>query len=254
MRQLDLKPCLVAITLLFAAPVDAREKEYDTETSNSASTEVINVIAQWEDTPLWHQHTRHSTVHYPLEDSANRCDKRNCTNGCTIGFGYNLGAHTQKKIRTDFDKANIPVVKTQALEKLAGLTGTKAVAQCGAHADAKDTFPKLTRKESIRLLRHKIVSYKDNVEQRALSEGVFDKLNSGQRAVLVALDYQNPVLSSKATHLWRQLEEGDMEAVQHNIRHHSGSHLEPALQRRRDWEAKYFALATKQKNADDLHN
>ena len=106
----------------------------------------------------------------------------------------------------------------------------------------------------MRLLRCKIVTYKNNVVQRARREGVFNMLNSGQLAVLVALDYQSPALSSKATQLWRQLKQGNMDAVTHNIRNHSGSHVEPALQRRRDWEADYFALATKQQISAHLNN
>lgn len=232
----------LALSMLgfFTATPVAAQSNHNTVQLDRVTDEEVDVIGRWEDTPLWRGKKQTSTVHYPLEKSAQRCDNRNCTNGCTIGFGYNLGAHTREMIRTDFNQAGIPTQKTDALVALAKLTGTKAVAQCGSNAPAQSSFPQLTREESVRLLRFKIQSYKDDVVQRARREGVLAMLNSAQLAVLVALDYQSPVLSSKATQLWRQLTQGNMPAVQSNIRHNSGTHLEPALQRRRNWEARYF--------------
>ena len=205
--------------------------------------EDLRVVAVWENGPLWLGDELEARIHYPVEGDAANCTRRGCTNGCTIGAGYNLGAHSRLKVRADLRAAGVSEDRIRYFVRLAGKTGLEAVALCG-----KDVLtgnePTLTRPEALALLRRLVAEHKTNVVLRADAEGVLGKLSAGQLAILVALDYQNPVLSSDAIEIWVAIKEDNWSAVANIIRRHSGSQLTHALQRRRDWEASYWIWAT----------
>lgn len=241
------------LALCFSLPLMARVPGNDPVTPDRITDEELYVIAKWEDAELWKGLKSESVIHYPLENSAAGCTSRGCTNGCTIGYGYNLGAHGPRKIRADFKEAGISKDKTDRLIPLARVTGIDAVIMCGRDQPMRDRFPTLTREESAALLRVMVKEHKDNVVRRARHEGILGLFNSGQFAVMVALDYQNPVLSSRAKYIWLQLKAGDMDAVLENIEEHMGTHLEPGLRGRRFWEADYFAWATSRQVASGMY-
>lgn len=245
MKSINLKPYLMAImALCFTSLALARIPGNAPVTPDKVTDEELYVIAKWEDAALWRGDKEFSEIHYPIENGAAGCTQRGCLNGCTIGYGYNFGAHSAAKIRADFKQAGIANKKTEKFVPLAGVTGLDAVVMCGSQAPMRQRFPHLTQAESQRLLRIMVLEHKRNVVGRARRENTLKLFNSGQFSVMVALDYQNTGLSSEATYIWRQLKRGDMDAVLDNIRHHMGTRFAPTLQWRRDWEADYFAWAT----------
>lgn len=216
---------------------------------DNVTDEELYVIAKWEDGDLLKERKTVSRLHYPIESKAADCTSRGCLNGCTIGYGYNFGAHGAEKIRHDFALAGISLEKIERFIPLANLTGLDALAMCGSTAIAVANFPTLTPEESWALLRVMAHEHKQNTVRRARTEGILHLFNSGQFAIMVALDYQNPVLSSEAKYIWMQLKAGDIPAVLQNIRFHMGTRFAPGLQWRRNWEASYFAWATSRQRA-----
>lgn len=235
---------LALLALVFSCLAAAGVPGNDPVTPDRVTDEELYVIAKWEDAALWRGDKNVSEIHYPIESGAAGCTQRGCLNGCTIGYGYNFGAHSPAKIRADFAEAGIPSKKTERFVPLSGVTGINAVAMCGRNSPMRSRFPVLTQAESQALLRVMAWEHKLNTVRRARREGLLPLFNSGQFAVMVALDYQNPELSSQARYIWHQLQRGDMEAVLDNIQNHMGTRFAPTLQARRDWEADYFAWAT----------
>ena len=213
------------------------------------TNEELYVIASWENSPLLTDENAVSHLLYPVESKAADCSARGCTNGCTIGFGYNLGAHPADKVRADFAAAGIAPATAERFVPFAGKTGSDAVALCGSTATLPDDLT-LTHAQAWELLRIMTLEHKEKVVRRARSEGLLHRLNAGQFAVLVALDYQNPVLCSEAHYLWLQLAAGDTRAVYRNIRYHMGVKFAPGLANRRRWEANYFRWAAKLQRRD----
>ena len=216
---------------------------------DTVTDEELYVIASWENGPLLRGTRTVDALQYPLEVNAQDCTDRGCENGCTIGYGYNFGAHTADEVRQDFSAAGLPEQLTQRFIRFAGATGVDAVALCGQNIANRDQLPTMTSAQSWELLRVMAAEHKANVVRRARAERLLPYFNSGQFAIMVALDYQNPVLSSEATYIWRQLRAGDTAAVLNNIRNHMGTRFAPGLQTRRNWEANYFAWATRRQHS-----
>lgn len=62
----------------------------------------IDLVAPFENPRLWEAEINESWPHYPGNKShANSCSARGCWNGCTITFGYNMGAHSAREIKRD---------------------------------------------------------------------------------------------------------------------------------------------------------
>ena len=244
---------MAVVALFFTTLSLARVPGIEPVTPDAVTDEELYVIAPWEDAALWYGEKDFSQIHYPIESGAAGCTQRGCLNGCTVGYGYNFGAHSALKIREDFKQAGISDEKAESFVPLAGVTGLDAVAMCGTKSPMRENFPTLTQQEAQGLLRIMVLEHKLNVVKRARDEGILALFGSGQFAIMVALDYQNTELSSEATDIWRQLKNGDMDAVLHNIHHHMGTRFAPALQQRRNWEADYFAWATSRQMAAGLY-
>ena len=236
---------LALVLVFFSGQVSAMSPEGGPIEPNRVTDEEVNIIAMFEDQPLFLGKNLFSRVHYPVEASARACSRRgNCPEGCTIGYGLNLAAHSRQKIMAKFAEAGISSAKAKAFATLSGVTGTRAVAMCGKHSPHRHKYPTLSRAEAMDLLRVSAKEYKANVVAKARQMGVLHKLNKSQLAILVSLDYNCPCISSRATHIWLQIKRGDIRAAVHNIRYGMGSQKEPALQRRRNWESGYFAAAS----------
>lgn len=246
----------VASIFLFPTPPDAaaRTPGNGAVITDRVTDEELYVIASWENGPLLTGARTVDELQYPLEVNAQDCTDRGCENGCTIGYGYNFGAHTAVEIRRDFAAAGLPEQLTQRFIRFAGATGVDAVALCGQDIANRDQLPTMTNAQSWELLRVMAATHKANVVRRASEERLLSYFNSGQFAILVALDYQNPVLSSEATYIWQQLRAGDTTAVLNNIRNHMGTRFAPGLQTRRNWEANYFAWATRRQRSAGQFN
>ena len=207
-------------------------------THNVAQAE-LNLVAYFEDTPLFLGHEAYSTVHYPGNSwLAESCDERGCTNGCTIGFGYNLGARWPYEIEADL----LPIIgkeRTTELVKLANLTGTQALKACGG--SNATTFQPLSRDESMQLLARVMWQFKRRVVHKLARENVV--LNERQLAVLTALEYQNPTFVTKSTFTWPLVADGAHEQVAERIQEKMGTKFDPNLQHRRNSEAAFYAGA-----------
>ena len=250
---MSFKNLIAILALLASFAVVAQVPGNGPVDPDKITAEELFVIATYEEGNLMTNRSGASELHYPLPHEAADCTRRGCKNGCTIGYGYNFGAHSAEKIRSDFAQAGISPEKTERFVPLANVTGANAFAICGSYSALLPRFPTLNRDESWALMEVMAYQHKQNVLRRARAEGILHFFNSGQFAILVALDYQNPVLSSRAKNLWSQLKAGDLEAVLDNIRNDSGTKMSPSLQGRRDWEARYFAWATSRQKASGTY-
>lgn len=211
--------------------------------TDSVTEEELYVTAVWENGPLYSGLEEVAKLHYPIESKAADCTRRGCTNGCTIGYGYNFGAHSRQKVYDDLTAAGIPGETARKFQRYAGVTGSAAVRMCGVrHRTGNE--PTLTREQSWELMRLMLAEHKVTVVERARNEGVLNDLNAGQFAILVALDYQNPTLSSRANDVWTHLRSGRYDLVATEIRDRSGTRFAPQLQLRRNWEADYWTWST----------
>ncbi len=248
----------IAAAFIFVVPTSAdaapRVPGNGPVVTDRVTDEELYVIASWENGPLLTGARTVDELQYPLEVNAQDCTDRGCTNGCTIGYGYNLGAHSVSDVVRDFEAAGMTRERALEFARFSSITGIEAVALCGRDAPNRHLLPTMTADESWELLRVMAASHKQNVVNRARAEGLLPYFNSGQFAIMVALDYQNPVLSSEATYVWRQLRAGDTSAVLRNIRNHMGTRFAPGLQTRRNWEASYFAWATRRQRAAGQFN
>ncbi|MBI1363118.1 MAG: hypothetical protein GC134_03960 [Proteobacteria bacterium] len=200
----------------------------------------INLVAPFENPLLWKGDIDTSWPHYPGNKShATACSERGCWNGCTITFGYNMGAHSAREMRRDLRAIGIEEERIRNLTYFARKRGTEAYKYCGG---GKLGWEKLSREEGLRLLEQQIQEARTNVLRRIRAEDV--SLNREQVAVLVALDFQSPALSSKATELWTLIRNEDWSAVADEIRNNSGTRVLAALQRRRNTEAEAFLRAS----------
>lgn len=248
-RYFKLRTTLCAVLFLIIGTAASASRVPDTGPVNTTSVtdEELYIAAVWEDGRLHSGLNAVSRLHYPIESKAADCTKRGCTNGCTIGFGYNLGAHSRAGIYQTLTSAGVSPVKARQFQAYAGVRGSAAVRMCGRrHLPAN--APTLTRSESWELMRIMLQVHKQNVVNRARNEGVLNNLNAGQFAILVALDYQNPTLSSRASAVWRHLRNGRYDLVEAEIRHRSGTRFAPQLQRRRSWEGDYWQWSTNLSN------
>lgn len=249
MSRLNLRALLGAILFLALTTVAHASRLPDTgrPVLDRVTDEELYLVAVWEDGPLHSGLRSVSRLHYPIESKAADCTKRGCTNGCTIGYGFNLGAQTRDSTYRTLVSAGVPSATARRFQQYAGLRGTAAVRMCGArHLPAG--APTLTRDQSWELMRIMLRVHKQNVVNRARNEGVIGRLNAGQFAILVALDYQNPTLSSRANDVWRHLRNGRYDLVEAEIRHRSGTRFAPQLQRRRTWEGDYWQWSTNLQN------
>ena len=248
----------IAAAFLFLLPTAAdaapRTPGNGPVVTDRVTDEELYVIASWENGPLLTGRRTVDELQYPLEVNAQDCTDRGCTNGCTIGYGYNLGAHSVSDVVRDFQDAGMSRARAMEFARFASVTGIDAVAMCGQNIANRDRLPTMTADESWELLRVMAKTHKDNVVRRARAEGLLNHFNSGQFAIMVALDYQNPTLSSQATYVWRQLRRGDTTAVLYNIRNQMGTRFAPGLQTRRNWEASYFAWATRRQRQSGQFN
>ena len=232
------------VVCLFSLSADARVPSANEVVTRYVTDEELYVLAVWENGPLFNGDRLHAIVHYPVESDAIACTERGCLNGCTIGYGYNMGAHNVGKVYADLLIVGVEPAKAKAMaEKYAEKTGVDAVAICGEKTPEADLHT-ITREQSWELLRVMAKEHKQNVVRRANREGVTHKLNSGQFAILVALDYQNPDLSSRANDVWRHIKNDRMRLITHEIRKRSGTYFTPALTPRRQWEGDYWDWAT----------
>ena len=200
----------------------------------------VSLIAPFENPRLWSGEIDKSWPHYPGNKShASACTERGCWNGCTITFGYNMGAHSAREIRRDLRAIGIDEGRIRNLTYFARKSGMSAYKYCGG---GKLGWENLSREEGLRLLEQQIGEARANVKRRLRAEKV--SLNTEQIAVLVALDFQSPALSSKANDLWSAIKQQDWHAVADEIRHNSGTRHLAALQHRRDVEANAFLTAS----------
>src|SRR5690606_19976393 len=95
MRALMLGALLAVIGTAASA---ARVPNTTPVVTDSVTDEELYVTAVWENGPLYSGLESVATLHYPIESKAADCTSRGCTNGCTIGYGYNFGAHTREKV------------------------------------------------------------------------------------------------------------------------------------------------------------
>ena len=209
--------------------------------STTITPQELELTARYEDLPLFLGKEQVSILHYPGNAShAAACSARGCGNGCTIGFGYNIGPRKAAKVLTELT----PIVgraQAEVFAQYAGLTGQAAFDVC--HKGVKD-LPVMSRGDALRLLQYTMSGHKTQVLERIASEGLRGVLNPQQIAVLVALDYQNPQLSSRARMLWQHIHAGEFEQVAYNIQHRSGTKHLAALQTRRNKEAKLWRVAS----------
>lgn len=202
--------------------------------SYKVTQEELELAARFEDRPLFMGIQKASDMHYPGSKAhAESCSTRGCSNGCTIGFGYNLGARSSKQVMKEL-KPMLGRKKAAELAGYAGKVGIEAYNACGPYSGNKT---QLSRAESWELLKFSMMPHKAQVMQRIKREGMEDDLNAQQVAVLVALDFQNPRLASRATKLWKHLHQGKLERVAFEIRNNSGTRFLRALQTRRNTEA-----------------
>jgi GH24 family phage-related lysozyme (muramidase) len=200
----------------------------------------VSLIAPFENPLLWRGKIDKSWPHYPGNYShATDCSARGCWNGCTITFGYNMGAQSPREIRRDLRAIGVDEKRIQTLTYFASKRGAEAYKYCGG---GKLGWESLTREEGLRLLEQQVLKSRNNVLRRMKSEGV--TLNEEQIAVLVALDFQSPAISSKARELWTLIRNENWRGVAHEIRTNSGTQHLAALQHRRDVEADAFLTAS----------
>jgi len=242
MRHTIAKAMLVAVSLLATTAQTPSHLYAEDNDSLSASThykvtpEELELAARFEDRPLFMGIQQSSVMHYPGSRAhAESCSQRGCTNGCTIGFGYNIGARSSKQVVTEL-KPILGRKKAKELSAYAGKVGIEAYNACGPQFK-KDKLPQLSRADSWELLKFSMAPHKAQVMQRIQREGLTKDLNEQQVAVLVALDFQNPRLASRATKLWKHLQQGKLERVAFEIRNNSGTRFLRALQTRRNTEA-----------------
>jgi hypothetical protein len=233
---------LVAVSLLATTAQTPSHLYADDQQGQSAlpqykvTQEELELAARFEDRPLFMGIQTHSVLHYPgSRDHAEGCSARGCGNGCTIGFGYNIGARSAKQVMTEL-KPILGRQKAKELSFYAGKVGIEAYNACGPQFK-KANLPQLSRADSWELLKFSMAPHKAQVMQRIHREGLTEELNIQQVAVLVALDFQNPRLSSRATTLWKHLHQGKVERVAYEIRNNSGTRFLRALQTRRNTEA-----------------
>lgn len=205
--------------------------------------EELQLAAKYEDKPLFLRNKENSRLHYPGGWAhAKSCTQRGCTNGCTIGFGYNLGARNAKEVRRDLT----PIIgkeRAQVFAAYAGKTGKSSYTACGRKSLDHSLLPTMTRNESWQLLAKSMEPHKEAVVARIHKENLQDMLTEHQVAVLVALDFQNPRLASRAKMIWHHMKLGDFDQVASEIKENSGSQILSALQPRRNAEAKIFLSA-----------
>lgn len=218
-------------------------KNSKVEQAAIVTEEELKLAAMYEDKPLFLKAKENSRLHYPGGWAhAKSCTARGCTNGCTIGFGYNLGARNAKEVRRDL----VPVVgkeRAQVFASYAGKIGRESYRACGRKSLDRSTLPTMTRKESWQLLAKSMEPHKKAVTRRIAKEDLQDMLTEHQVAVLVALDFQNPRLASRAKMIWYHMKLGDFDQVAQEITQNSGSQILAALQPRRNAEAKIFLSA-----------
>lgn len=248
MRHTIAKAMLVGV-ILFASTAQTPSHLYAEDQSGLSATpsykitqDELELAARFEDRPLFMGVLQASTMHYPGSLAhAESCSQRGCTNGCTIGFGYNLGARDSKQTMAELN----PLMgrkKAKELSQYAGLVGADAYAACGPRV-SKNSRPQLGRADAWKLLKFSMAPHKAQVMRRIAREGLTEDLNVQQVAVLVVLDFQNPRLASRATSLWRHLRQGKLERVAVEIRHNSGTRFMHALQTRRNTEAALWMAA-----------
>jgi GH24 family phage-related lysozyme (muramidase) len=197
----------------------------------------VNLVAKYENRNLYTNEEFISKIHYPGNMRlAEQCDARGCFEGCTIGFGYNLGARWDWEILSDMT----PVVgpeRAYMFATFAATRGTKAASMC---LTPHRGMPTLTRDEAYALLKVILQRSKNSVVARLQKDKII--LNAGQLATLVSLDYQNPRFVSKSRILWKHLKNGDHETVAWRIRHRTGTSYNKYLVKRRvEEEASYLA-------------
>lgn len=240
MRHTIARALLISVSILATAAqtpshLYAEDNDRPSATpSYKVTQEELELAARFEDRPLFMSVQQASVMHYPGSRAhAESCSTRGCTNGCTIGFGYNLGARSPKQVTNEL-KPMFGRKKAAALAQYAGKVGIEAYNACGPHTKGK---MELSRADSWELLKFSMVPHKAQVMQRIKREGLSEELNAQQVAVLVALDFQNPRLASRATKLWKHLHQGKLERVAYEIRNNSGTRFLRALQTRRNTEA-----------------
>ena len=243
MKKQKLSLAIALVSFFLLGMDSAQNLSYEAEPvelQTTISEQELKLTAKFEDRSLFMGLKENSTMHYPGGWAhAKACTARSCTNGCTIGFGYNLGARYRKEVMRDLT----PIIgqsRASELASYAHLRGKAAYRACGRKSIDKSTLPTLTSDESWKLLEKSIVPHKNAVVARIKKEGIEDILNINQVAVLVALDFQNPRLASKAKNIWTYLKNGDVERVAREILENSGSQLLSALQPRRDAEAELW--------------
>jgi GH24 family phage-related lysozyme (muramidase) len=200
----------------------------------------LNLVAKYENRDLYTSEEFISEIHYPGNMRlAEQCDARGCFEGCTIGFGYNLGARWDWEIMQDMT----PVVgaeRAYMFATFAATRGTKAASMC---LKPKKGMPTLTRDEAYALLKRILQKNKNAVVARLKKDRI--ELSQGQLATLVSLDYQNPRFVSKSRLLWKYLKEGNHDMVAWRIRHRTGTAYNKYLVKRRKEEQASYLHATR---------
>lgn len=222
------------------------------ETDNPAR----DMIAVFENAGLFHVEDfteETSKPHYPGNRTyAEKCTSRNCFTGVTLGFGFDAGARNPEDMANALTKAGIDEDRREYFITAAGKTGVEAY-EWVKEQERKGTIRKITKEEALSLLEQELDKSINRVKLRMEREGLKDKLNEMQFAVLVSMDYNCPCLVSNPSvkNLWRLLRkavatqaEADWQKVAEEIKYRSGSKKDPRLQKRRDIEAQNFLNAS----------
>lgn len=232
-----------AAVLLFSTPLMTAELPKLKQLYHHVTVDELNLVAKYENRDLYTGEEFISKIHYPGNMRlAEQCDARGCYEGCTIGFGYNLGARWDWEILEDMT----PVVGPERafmFATFADTRGTKAAHMClkeSAH------MPTLTRDEAFALLKVILQRSKNSVVARMAKDGI--QLTPGQLATLVSLDYQNPKFVSRSDRLWKFVQAGDHESVAWRIRYRTGTTYNKYLvNRRKEEQATYLAASRLEK-------
>lgn len=223
---------VIAVLIIFIAmPLQTTELPETEINPYHVTNDELNLVAKYENRDLYTNKEFISKIHYPGNMRlAEKCDARGCYEGCTIGFGYNLGARWSWEILADMTPV-VGVKRAYMFATFAETRGTKAASMC-----LKPTkgMPILTRDEAFALLKIILQKNKNSVVARLKKDGI--SLNDGQLATLVSLDYQNPKFVSKSKRLWKYLKAGDHQSVAWRIRYRTGTAYNKYLVKRRKEE------------------
>ena len=227
---------VVVCSFFIATPLLTAEITKTASQPHHVTYDELNLVAKYENRNLYTGNQFISKIHYPGNMRlAEQCDARGCFEGCTIGFGYNLGARWDWEILADMT----PVVGPERAYMFATFAATRGTTAASMCLKPRKDMPTLTRDEAYALLKVILQRSKNSVVARLKKDDI--NINNGQLATLVSLDYQNPRFVSKSRILWEHLKKGNHDTVAWRIRHRTGTAYNKYLTNRRiEEEASYL--------------